>query len=309
MASLNKVQSEFSPTSAAAIVSLCVVFGANPVAVKISLSGIGPFTNAGLRFAIAVVVIFIWARLTNRSLGIAPGKWRSIIFISLILTAQISLFYLGMTKTNGTHASLIGNLFPFMVLILSHYLIPGDRMTVRKVVGMLFGFSGVLLVLIDKEGIESGLQIGDAILLVAVFFWACRIVFTKKILVECEPFHLVLYPFVFSTPLFFLGGVFFDPHMISELNWKILSALAYQSIMIASLGFVLWNTFLKKYGASSLNSFVFIMPIAGVCFSNLLLGESITPYLLMAMVLVATGLIIIHIRPAKMSQNRRRTLD
>ena len=68
--------------------------------------------------------------------------------------------------------------------------------------------------------------------------------------------------------------------------------------MIASLGFVIWNTFLKKYGASSLHSFVFIMPIAGVCFSGLLLGESITPHLLTAMVLVATGLMVIHFKPS-----------
>jgi drug/metabolite transporter (DMT)-like permease len=294
-------KTEFSPGSAASIIILCVMFGANPVSVKISLDGFGPFTNAALRFAIAAVVIFLWAKMTNRPLKVAKNIWGAIITISLILTAQISLFYLGMTRTNGTHASLIANLLPFLVLILSHYLVPGDRITPRKLVGMLLGFSGVVFVLIDKEGIQSGFQIGDSILFVAVFFWACRIIYTKKTLSECEPFHLVLYPFVFATPLFLAGGVLFDSDMITKLDWKILSALAYQSIMIASLGFVIWNTFLKKYGASSLHSFTFIMPVAGVCFSGLLLGEPITPNILTALALVAAGLIIIHVRPSNAS--------
>lgn len=301
MTSPNASNADFSPASAAAIILLCVIFGANPVSVKISLDGFGPFTNAALRFAIAAAVIFLWAKATGRSLKVAKNIWGAIITISLILTAQISLFYLGMTRTNGTHASLIANLLPFIVLVLSHYLIPGDRITIRKVIGMLFGFSGVLLVMIDKEGIQSDLQIGDSILLLAVFFWACRIIYTKKILAECEPFHLVLYPFVFSTPLFLAGGFLFDSNMIIGFDWRILSALAYQSIMIASLGFVLWNTLLKKHGASSLHSFIFIMPIAGVCFSGLLLGEPITPHLLIAMALVAAGLMVIHVRPSNTS--------
>lgn len=298
MNSTNASGAEFSLASASAIIVVCIIFGANPVSVKISLAGLGPFTNAALRFAIAAVVIFLWAKITNQPLRVTDKLWGPIITISIIFTAQISFFYLGMTRTNGTHASLIANLLPFLVLIMSHYLIPGDRITIRKVVGMLLGFSGVVMVIVDKEGIQSGLHVGDAILLVAVFFWACRIIYTKKILAECEPFHLVLYPFILATPLFFIGGIFFDSQMVSKLDWKILTALAYQSIMIASLGFVIWNTFLKKYGPSSLHSFTFILPIAGVCFSGLLLGESMTPNLFIALILVAAGLIVIHIRPS-----------
>ena len=185
--------------------------------------------------------------------------------VGLILTTQMSLFYIGMTKTNASHSALIANLLPFLVLILSHFFIPGDRITPRKMIGMLMGFSGVFLILSDKVGIRSGYQTGDLIVLAAVFMWACRIIFTKKVIQDFEPFHLVIYPFLFAAPLFLTGGVLLDPTMIIRIDQTIICALLYQSIAIASLGFVAWNTLLKTYGAASLHSFVFVMPIAGVC--------------------------------------------
>ena len=55
------------PFSAAVFtVCICTLFGANAVAIKISLTGLGVFTTAGLRFTIASVAIFLWARITGR---------------------------------------------------------------------------------------------------------------------------------------------------------------------------------------------------------------------------------------------------
>jgi len=55
-------------------VFLCALFGANAVAIKISLSGLGVFTTAGLRFSMASVAVFIWARITGRSFHIKKGQ-------------------------------------------------------------------------------------------------------------------------------------------------------------------------------------------------------------------------------------------
>jgi drug/metabolite transporter (DMT)-like permease len=289
-------KNEFSAVTTASIVLLCIIFGANPVAVKITLAGLGPFTNAGIRFAIAAVVILLWALMTRQPLKIKKHLWASTLTLGLILTTQMSLFYIGMTKTNASHGALIANLLPFLVLVLSHFFIPGDPITPRKVVGMLMGFSGVFLILMDKEGIQSGYRTGDLIVLAAVCMWACRIIFTKKVIRDFEPFHLVIYPFLFAAPLLLVGGVLLDPAMVIRLDRTIICALLYQSIAIASLGFVAWNTLLKQYGAASLHSFVFLMPIAGVCFGGLILGEPVTPHLLASLVLVTTGLMILHFK-------------
>jgi drug/metabolite transporter (DMT)-like permease len=298
MASTSPLENEFTPVSALQVVLLCILFGANPVAVKISLAGFGPLTTAAIRFAVAAVIIFVWAKVTKRSLTVEKKHRMPIVFIGLILTAQISLFYIGMTQTYATHGAILSNLLPFCILIFAHYFVENDRITARKVIGMLMGFSGVAVVLMDKNGMQPGVKFGDLILLGAVMLWSCRIILTKNTVTDCEPFHTVFYPFVFAAPLFLAGGAFFDPKMVIHIDWRIICALLYQIVVVACFGFVIWNTFLKKYGASSLHSFNFIMPIAGVAISALLIGEAITPHLFTALILIVSGLLVIHYRPS-----------
>ncbi|MCP4671667.1 MAG: EamA/RhaT family transporter, partial [Desulfobacula sp.] len=54
--------------AAALTVFICILFGANPVAIKFSLTGLGAFTAAGIRFTLAAVVIFIWAKVKKTPL-------------------------------------------------------------------------------------------------------------------------------------------------------------------------------------------------------------------------------------------------
>ena len=68
-------------------VFLCTLFGANAVAIKISLIGLGVFTTAGLRFFIASVVIFIWARITGRSFYINKQQMQQILIISICFSS------------------------------------------------------------------------------------------------------------------------------------------------------------------------------------------------------------------------------
>ncbi|GAB6909135.1 DMT family transporter [Desulfosarcina cetonica] len=284
------------------MVTLCAIFGANPVAIKISLAGLGPLTTAAARFAIAAIIIFFWAMATRRPLRVPRKHWMPIAAVGGILTAQISLFYVGMTRAPASHGAILSNLLPFFVLIAGHYVLKTERVTVRKLAGMVMAFTGVAVMLVDKSGLQPGVRTGDYIILAALALWAGRIIATKIILADCEPFHLVLYPFVFAAPLFGIGGVLFDPQMIIRLDVPVLLGLAYQSVVVACVGFIAWNTLLKKFGAASLHAFIFIMPIAGVCFSAVLLGEAITPHLLTALVLVVAGLLVIHYRPLRLRQ-------
>lgn len=286
--------SEFSVLTTIYIIALCIVFGANPVAVKVSLAGLGPYTNAAVRFAFAVLVIIVWARLMGWPLMVKKKLWGKTAMVGFILSIQVSLFYWGMTKTTASHSALIANMMPFLVLILSHIFIPGDRITTRKVVGMVLGFAGVFVIFMENQQISPELKTGDLIILAAVFAWAARVVYTKKVIHNFAPFHLVIYPFIMAAPLFLLGGLVFDPVMVIKLDTTIVTAILYQSIAIASLGFVAWNTLLKKYGASSLYSFTFIMPLSGVCFGWLILDEPVTIHLLTSLVLVTAGLVVFH---------------
>ncbi len=278
---------------------LCVVFGGNVVAIKISLSGLGAFTTAGLRFSMAAFVIYLWAKTTRRSFGIRKGQVHQLLIISVISIADTSLFYFALTKTNASRATLLINLQPFFVLFLAHYFISGDRITKKKILGLFMGFTGMALVFLGKEGVTTDIQIGDLMVLITSFLWACNMTYTKRIINAFDPFHIVLYPMIFSIPFFFLAGFMWDTQMIAHVDVKILGSLLYQGLLTTPFGFVVWLNMLQKYGAVSLHSFNFIMPIAGVLLGGLILGEPITVNILLALLLIVSGIIVVNLKTRK----------
>ena len=286
-----KLSNQDIPLSAALFTGfLCTLFGANAVAIKYSLTGIGAFTAAGLRFSIAAVAIYLWARFTGRPFALRKGQASQMLFVSVVFTLQLGLLYLGLGKTSASRGTLMVNLQPFFLLLLAHWFIPGDRITKKKILGLIMGAAGMVLVFSGKKGVTADVQIGDLMILATSFLWAVNTVYTKRIIHLFSPFQMVFYPMLFCTPVFLLAGYFWDAEMIVHLDWKVVSALLYQSLVTASFGFVAWSTMLLKYGAVALHSFIFIMPIAGVALGGLILGEPITWELLLALSLIVSGI-------------------
>lgn len=275
-----------------------MLFGANAVAMKFSLAGIGPYTNAGLRFSIAAAALVVWARLTHRPLRITAAQLKYMVFLTLVFYVQISFFYTGMSKTSASHGVLIGNLLPFVVMVIAHNFLPDEKIEMRKSLGLVFGFLGVCLLFFDKTAVASASFEGDLLVVLAVLTWGCNAVFIKKIIHDFHPIQITIYPMLLGVPLYFLSGFFFDDGMIANGSAPVILGLLYQ-VLTASFGFISWNGLIKKYGATPLHSFVFLMPFSGVFFGVLLLNEPLTPALMAAIVLVTSGLIIINRQPSR----------
>jgi drug/metabolite transporter (DMT)-like permease len=211
----------------------------------------------------------------------------------------MSLFYLGLSKTNASRGTLLVNLLPFFILFLAHFFIPGDRITRRKFFGILLGFSGVVFMFLERKGVTAGFRTGDLIILLAVIIWSSSVIYLKRIISPFLPFQVVLYSTMFSVPFFFLGALLWDTAMVTRLDAPVIGSLFYQSLITASFGFVAWNTMLQKYGAVALHSFVFIMPIVGVAMGGLVLGEPITLKILLSLALIVAGILVVHWQPKK----------
>lgn len=285
-----------------ATIVLCAAFGANSVAIKLGFTGLGVFTSAGLRFLIAAAAIWCWAAVTGRKIIVEKEKYSKLMITSLVFTGQLALYNLGLSKIEASRGTLIANLQPFMVLILAHFFIPGDRMTVRKTLGMVMGFTGLLFVVIDRGRITNGtVQPGDIIVLAGTVLWACNTIYIKTYIHDYEPYQLAFYTSLVSAPFLLAGGYIWDAKMIFMIDRVVAASLLYQGIVTASIGFVIWNSLLQKYGAVALHSFTFIMPVAGVLLGGLILHEPITPRIITALLFIAAGILVVHFRAKNLS--------
>ena len=281
-------------------VFLCVLFGANAVAIKISLTGLGVFTTAGLRFGIAAVVIFFWAKLAGKPVQLTNHQLQLMLILGVIFYVQLSLFYLGLSRTTASHGTLIANILPFVVLVLAHFFIKEERISTKKVVGLVLGFCGVLLLFGDAGHMEQEVLRGDLFVLAAVMIWGGNAIYTKRIIGSFHPIQITLYPLAVAAPLFLVTALFFDQEMVRYVDASILGAMAYQTFVTASFGLIGWMMMIKRYGATTLHSFIFIMPVSGVFFGVLILGEPLTKNLIGSILLVTVGLIIVNRSPKEL---------
>jgi drug/metabolite transporter (DMT)-like permease len=162
-------------------VFLCLIFGSNAVAIKLAFAGVGVFTSAAIRFSIAALAIFLWARVTGQTIGLKKGQFHQVLILAALFGIQLSLIYFGISKSNASRGTLISNLLPFWVLFLAHFFIPGDRITRRKFLGILLGFGGVAFMFAEKKGVTSGFRAGDLMMLSATAIWACSVIYLKRI--------------------------------------------------------------------------------------------------------------------------------
>lgn len=286
---------KLSTLAAASAVFLCVLWGVNTVAIKISLSGLGAFTAATLRFAIATLFLFAWAKITGQSMAPRAGEGQALFINSLLFTVQLSLVYIGFALTHASRGALITNLQPFFLLFLAHVFIPGDRVNPLKFIGLVVGFSGAACVFLDHEAVGGDVITGDLILLAATMFWAAGAIYVKRILATIPSLHIVFYQMLFSIPFFAVGALLWDAPRVVRLDAEILAVLVFQGLVTTSFAFVVWTRMMHRYGAVALHSFVFLIPVSGVLLAAVLLDEPVTRMILAALVLIAGGILLVQL--------------
>ena len=196
----------------------------------------------------------------------------------------------------ASRAALLINIQPFCVLVLAHVFIEGDRITPMRLAGMVIGFLGVACLFIFKGDADVRFRPGDFLVAATAFVWACNAIYFKTFIEKVSVFTVTFYHLLLSLPFFLVLSLIFDDAMITAITPAIAIAFLYQATVCTAFGFIAWNAMLKKYKASAMHSFLFIMPISGVFFSSLLLKEPLTQNIAAALALIAVGIVISQYR-------------
>ncbi len=268
-----------------------VFWGANTVAIKLGLADAPPLRLAWMRFVVGGAAIAIWAWTTGRLAGlrIAREEWRPMLMLALIFTAQIGSMNIGTSLTSAAHASILLNLYSVHTVVLSHFLIPGDRLTVRRIAGVTIAYAGIVVLFTGQAGSGAASLLGDAIVFVSAFLLAERLVYLARALQQLDPVKLLLSQAAVGSALFMLGSALTES---APTAWtpRLVSSIAYQGVLIAGFNFVVNLWLLQRYRPSSLVPFFLTQPLFGVVAAALLTGDPLTWELLIAGVAVAIGM-------------------
>jgi drug/metabolite transporter (DMT)-like permease len=274
----------------ALVLLVSVFWGGNIVAIKIGLADAPPLRLAWLRFLVGGGVIALWAWATGRLAGfrIERHEWRPLLVLAALFTAQIGTMNVATELTSAAHGSILLNLHAVHTVVLAHFLIPGDRLSARRLVGILVAYAGILVLFAGGAADASASLLGDAIMFVSAAILAERTVYLARAVQRFDPVKLLLAQAVTGVAIFVALSQALEP---APTRWtlRLAGVLLYQGALVAGFCFVVNLWLLKRYRPSTLATFSLSQPVLGVLIATLVAGDPLTPGLLVACAGVVAG--------------------
>jgi drug/metabolite transporter (DMT)-like permease len=275
-----------------AALAIHVLWGGNPVAVKLGLEAFPPLWSGLLRFALGSLCVYAWARYARIPVWPTREEWPTLAWLALLFTVQIAVLNFGFGATTAANGAVLIAANPLFGVLFAHYLVPGDRVSPARAAGVAIAFAGVALVLTRGAGL-AGPAVGDWLVLASACLLGLRLALSGRFLRRMNEVRLTLWMMLLSLPLFAAGALAWEEARWASVNGRVLAGILYQGIVIAGLAFTVNFWLIRRYTPSVMISFNFVSPVAGVLLGLAILGERLTWSLAGGMALVALGLVLI----------------
>ena len=254
---------------------------------------------AGLRFILAGLLTLgckrLGGKIDARAVRDSIGK---IALLSLFQTIlQYAFLYIALARLTGSVSSVLNQLGSFLLVLLLPLADRNEHMSVRKLIGCLIGFAG--LVFINLDGLSFTFSYGTAAIIASSCSAAVGYLISRRLSRTLDP--------VTSTGCQqLLGGVvltvsgLLSGGKVAPVSPAAFGVLLYLAFSIAA-AYVIWSVLLKYNQVSEVTVYKFAVPVFGVIASAVLLGENIfTPRIMLSLAAVALGIVMVN------SKNMRR---
>ena len=283
---------------ALALVTFSFLMGINQVMVKLVNEGLSPVFQAGARSSAALIPVLLFALIARRRLSVTDGSFLPGMMCGLLFAVEFLLMFEGIDRTSVSRASVLFYTMPVWVAVAAHWLIPGERLTPRRVLGLGLAVAGVVIAFAGKPSdLGPEALIGDLMCLAGSFCWAA-IALTARLtrFSRAVPEMQLTYQLAVSGPILMLAAPAFGP-VVREMTPLLGGLFAFQVLAVVAFGMLVWFMVLRVYPASDMTAYSFLAPLFGVIGSWLILGESIGIAILLALALVGAGIALISWRP------------
>ena len=305
--------------SALLILMTAALWGGTPVAVSYSVDLLPPVAVSAFRFGLAALFMCFWCQFEGSSRKLLRSETKWILGGGVLLFFQITLFTMGIEKSNSSHATLLINTFVFWIVALEHLVLKTLHMTTRQVLGLLVAAGGVMLTFMIYEERQDGLQAdspslaGDLLLIGSAAILAVKILYTQHVVKRMPPGRFILWHDLVGVIFFILYTSLFEDfskwsaavgkaHFSSQVTAALLG-IAYQGFLVAGLCFAIQAHLLRKHAAFQISVYSFSTPLFGLLFAFAFRDDPYSSWLPLSAVCVAIGIILVNLEPKNKSDS------
>lgn len=257
---------------------------------RVLARGAPPLTILWIRFFIAGGILLAGARLAGVPFPRDRGTWLRLLALGIGGNAlYLGLSYVALQHLSAGMGSIIASTNPLLLALVAPALL-GEPLTRRKLIGLLLGFSGVVLAMWVRAGTQTA-RLPDVLLSSGgvLAFIASNVVYKRM---RARPHVVVLN----GAQLFLAGAALVPVALLREgpphIVWTppLVLSLVYLVLMLSVGASMLWFWILHHGEASRVSAYFFLTPVFGLFLGALLLGEQLAPLDGVALVVIATGL-------------------
>lgn len=249
---------------------------------------------AGIRFMISGLIILTVAFNTHRTFKVSKSSdWFYILLFSLLNTTfHYAFFYIGLSHSEGSRAAILNSMSVFTVVILACVFFKSDKMTLRKVIGCVIGFAGILA--LNLGGKQSGqfTCLGDGMIIANALCSAFAALMTRGLGKRVDVFVGTGLSLGLGGALLIVTSLLMDGNLpqITVSGCFILLLL----ISISTIGFTLYNKLLTCNPVGKVAIYNSLIPVVGAVTSCVCLHEHFYWKYVLAGGLATLGIYIIN---------------
>jgi drug/metabolite transporter (DMT)-like permease len=279
--------------------------------IKIGLEDLPPLTFAGIRFVIATIILSGLILARRIPLPRERGDWGLMAITGVLaFTINYGLLFWGEQYISSGLAALLQATIPVFGLVTAHYLVPGERMTMLKVGGVLLGLAGVAIIFSDQVSIEGASALwGSAAIVTGAVAVAFANVLIKTRGARISPAVMACGQMVFGmTPLLVIGIATEGNPVNFHWTARSVFSLLYLAVIGSSVAFLLYYWLVRRIEVTRTMLIALVTPLIAVTLGMLVLGERLNYRIVLggAMILLGVGMIMRRAAAAKKSERAPR---
>lgn len=257
-----------------------------------SIEGIAsPLLFGGLRFVVAGILLLIIVTVKDGKFPVqSKENMLSLVKLGSVQTGLVYFFeYIALNYCSGVNSSIVNALQPLFLTIFAHLLFKNDKITVRKILGIIIGFAGVLVCLLGSE--VTGISFkGEGLIMISAMMFSLGSNMSKKVAGKVNPvvtsgYNLLIGGAEITVIGLAMGGKMSNGGVQGFVFFGCL-------VLISSLCFMLWTSVCKLHPVGKLAPMQFVNPVTGTILSAVLLGENaFQPRYIIALALVSIGIV------------------
>lgn len=288
--------SHLDPRAISLLLLCCLLWGINQVAAKAALTEITPLWQAGLRSAVAALLVWGWSLSRGIRLFERDGSLWGGLLAGALFAAEFACIFIGLQYTSASRMVVFIYLSPFVVALGMPWIAHGEKLSGRQWGGLVLAFGAVAFAFAEGFSAPHGsLQWwGDALGVAAAVLWGGTTLAIRATRLGSAPAEkTLLYQLGVSALALCAAAVFAGETLPAPWSPRLLGLFGFQAVIVSFASYLAWFWLVRHYAATKLAVFTLSTPLFGLLAGALLLGEGISARLVAALVALAAGIVLV----------------